>query len=137
MNLIYGISIGLVALGLILFFLSYFWIRNKRKGIDHYTQKRDELTTRKEKDYALSDYVHDGLGGSSIVSLISGFVIIAVGLSLLPTISEQVSLATNMSNLTGSAAGTLLSITQVFFAIAIALAAIGIAANAFRQSGVI
>ena len=61
-------------------------------------------------------------------NLIGGFIIILVGTALLPTVAQQVGLAQADGNVTG-AADTLVGLTTLFFALAIATSAIGIAAQ--------
>jgi xanthine/uracil permease len=69
-------------------------------------------------------------------NLIGGFVVILVGTSLAPTVAQQVGTAQADGNVTG-AADTLLGLTTLFYALAIATAAIGIAAVGLRNSGMI
>jgi len=69
-------------------------------------------------------------------NIIGGFIVILVGTSLLPTIANQVKGAQDDGNVTG-AADTLIGLTTLFFALAIATAAIGIAAQGLRNSGLI
>ena len=66
-------------------------------------------------------------------NLIGGFIVILVGTALLPTVANQVTLSQS-GNVTG-AASTLVGLTTLFYALAIATAAIGIAAQGLRQSG--
>lgn len=69
-------------------------------------------------------------------NLIGGFVVILVGTSLAPTVAQQVGTAQADGNITG-AADTLLGLTTLFYCLAIATAAIGIAAVGLRNSGMI
>lgn len=57
-------------------------------------------------------------------NIIGGFIVILVGTSLLPTVAQQVGLAQADGNVTG-AADTLVGLTTLFFALAIATSAIG------------
>ena len=66
--------------------------------------------------------------------LIGGFIIILVGTSLLPTVAQQVGTAQADGNVTG-AADTLVGLTTLFFALAIATSAIAVAAIGLRNSG--
>ena len=66
-------------------------------------------------------------------NLIGGFIVILVGVSLLPTVANQVTGAQG-GNVTG-AASTLLGLTTLFYSLSIATAAIGIAAVGLRNSG--
>lgn len=67
-------------------------------------------------------------------NLIGGFIVILVGTSLAPTVAQQVGTAQNDGNITG-AADTLLGLTTLFYALAIATSAIAIAAQGLRNSG--
>ena len=71
-------------------------------------------------------------------NLIGGFIVIIVGVSLMPTVADQVDLAINEngSNLTG-AATTILDLTTLFFALGIASAGIAIAAQGLRAAGML
>lgn len=66
-------------------------------------------------------------------NLIGGFIVILVGTALLPTVANQVAGA-QAGNVTG-AASTLIGLTTLFYALAIATSAIGIAAQGLRNSG--
>ena len=67
-------------------------------------------------------------------NLIGGFIVILVGTSLLPTVAQQVGAAQADTNVTG-AADTLIGLTTLFFALAIATSAIAIASIGLRNSG--
>ena len=67
-------------------------------------------------------------------NLIGGFIVILVGTSLLPTVAQQVGTAQADGNVTG-AADTLVGLTTLFFALAIATSAIAIASIGLRNSG--
>ena len=69
-------------------------------------------------------------------NLIGGFIIVLVGTSLLPTVADQVAGAQANGNVTG-ASDTLVGLTTLFFALAIATSAIGIAAQGLRNSGML
>ena len=60
-------------------------------------------------------------------NLIGGFIVILVGTSLAPTVAQQVGTAQADGNVTG-ASDTLLGLTTLFYSLAIATSAIGIAA---------
>jgi xanthine/uracil permease len=66
-------------------------------------------------------------------NLIGGFIVILVGTSLAPTVAQQVGTAQADGNITG-AADTLLGLTTLFYCLAIATAAIGIAAVGLRNA---
>jgi len=69
-------------------------------------------------------------------NIIGGFIVILVGTALLPTVADQVAEAQNDGNVTG-ASDTLIGLTTLFFALAIATSAIGIAAQGLRNSGLL
>ena len=69
-------------------------------------------------------------------NIIGGFIVILVGTALLPTVAQQVGTAQADGNVTG-AADTLVGLTTLFFALAIATSAIGIAAQGLRNSGLL
>ena len=71
-----------------------------------------------------------------LANIIGGFIIILVGTSLLPTVADQVKAAQDDGNVTG-AADTLVGLSTLFFALAIATSAIGIAAEGLKNSGLI
>ena len=68
-------------------------------------------------------------------NIIGGFIVILVGTALLPTVANQV-VGAQGGNVTG-AASTLVGLTTLFYSLAIATAAIGIAAQGSRQSGLV
>ena len=71
-------------------------------------------------------------------NLIGGFVVIIVGVSLMPAVADEVrgSIDANGSNVTGAAA-TILDLTILFFALAIAAAGIAIAVQGLRAAGML
>lgn len=79
-------------------------------------------------------------------NLIGGFVTILVGVSLIPSVADQVASARNNefigtdglvnSTVTGSA-GTILGLTTLFFALGITSVGIAIAAQGLRAAGVL
>lgn len=68
-------------------------------------------------------------------NIIVGFIVILVGTSLLPTVANQV-VAAQSGNVTG-ASSTLVGLTTLFFSLAIATAAIAVAVQGLRGSGLI
>lgn len=68
-------------------------------------------------------------------NLIGGFIVILVGVNLIPTVANQVVAAQN-GNVTG-AASSILGLTTLFFALAIMAAAIGIAVGGLRNAGLV
>lgn len=79
-------------------------------------------------------------------NLVGGFIVILVGVSLMPTVGDQVFLSLNKvntsgnhfisSNITGASA-TIMNLVPLFFALAIASAGIAIAAQGLRAAGVL
>jgi len=67
-------------------------------------------------------------------NLIGGFIVILVGTTLAPTISNEVQKAKNSANITG-AANTIIGLTTLFYCLSVASAAIGIATVGLRNSG--
>jgi len=76
-------------------------------------------------------------------NLIGGFIVIIVGVSLVPTVANQVALAQQANSTGGSevnivgAASTVLGLTTLFFALGIASAGIAIAAQGLRAAGLL
>jgi len=75
-------------------------------------------------------------------NLIGGFIVILVGVSLMPTVADEVYAARTWNSTTGAsnvhgAASTILGLTPLFFALGIASAGISIAATGLRQAGLL
>ena len=68
-------------------------------------------------------------------NLIGGFIIIIVGVSLLPTVAQEVDKATS-GNVTGAAA-TILGLVPLFFALGIMSAGVAITAQGLRAAGML
>ena len=68
-------------------------------------------------------------------NLIGGFIVIVVGVSLIPTVADEVN-AAQAGNVTG-ASSTILGLTTLFFALGIASAGIAIAAQGLRAAGML
>lgn len=66
-------------------------------------------------------------------NIIGGFITILVGVTLVPTVADEV-VAAQGGNVTG-AASTILGLTTLFFTLAIASVGIGVAASALQRSG--
>lgn len=67
-------------------------------------------------------------------NLIGGFIVILVGVTLAPTVAQNVGTAQADGNITG-ASDTILGLTTLFYVLAIASSAIGIAAVGLKNSG--
>lgn len=137
MNLLFLIPIGLITFGVFIFLFNVFKIYRKNKAIKHYEKIRDKLTLREPESEPEPE--SGDSGGFSISSLIGGFITVVIGVMLVPTIAEQVNIASTQINSTGypNAGATLqiMKIVPVFFAIAILLVGIAVAYNALRRGG--
>ncbi len=67
-------------------------------------------------------------------NLIGGFIVIIVGVSLLPTVANQV-VAAQSGNVTG-AASTVLGLVPLFFALGIMSAGVAITIGGLRNAGI-
>ena len=67
-------------------------------------------------------------------NLIGGFIVILVGVTLAPTVANEVKGAQENTNITG-ASDTIIGLTTLFYCLAIASAGIGIATVGLRNSG--
>jgi len=67
-------------------------------------------------------------------NLIGGFIVILVGVTLAPTVADEVATAQANGNITG-ASSTIIGLTTLFFCLAIASTGIGIATVGLRNSG--
>ena len=67
-------------------------------------------------------------------NLIGGFIVILVGVTLAPTVAEEVGQAKASSNITG-ASETIIGLTTLFYCLAVASVGIGIATVGLRNSG--
>jgi len=67
-------------------------------------------------------------------NIIGGFIVILVGVTLAPTIADEVAGAQASGNITG-ASSTILGLTTLFYNLSIASTAIGIAAQGLKNSG--
>ena len=68
-------------------------------------------------------------------NLIGGFIVILIGVNLIPTVANQV-VAAQAGNVTG-AASTILGLVTVFYALGIMSAGVGLAVNGLRQAGLV
>lgn len=70
-----------------------------------------------------------------LADLIGGFIVILIGVNLIPTVADQVFLA-QQGNVTG-AASTILGLTTIFYAIGIMTAGISLAVSGLRNAGLV
>ena len=76
-----------------------------------------------------------------LADLIGGFITILVGVTLVPVIADQIHAAryengNNVTNITG-ASSTLLSLTTLFFVIAVMGTGVGVAARGLKAAGLL
>lgn len=70
-----------------------------------------------------------------LANLIGGFVVILIGVNLLPTVADQV-VAAQAGNVTG-AADTIVGLTTIFYALGIMSAGVGLAVGGLRSAGLV
>ena len=68
-------------------------------------------------------------------NLIGGFIVILVGVNLIPTVANQI-VAAQDGNVTG-AASTVLGLTTIFFALGIMAAGVSLAVGGLRNAGLV
>lgn len=69
-------------------------------------------------------------------NLFGGFIVILVGVNLLPTVANQVQSAVDSDNVTG-ASSTIVGLTTLFFALGIMSAGISLAIGGLRNAGIV
>lgn len=67
-------------------------------------------------------------------NLIGGFIVIVIGVNLLPTVANQVAGAQANANVSG-ASSTIIGLTTLFFALGIMTAGVSLAVNGLRSAG--
>jgi hypothetical protein len=74
-------------------------------------------------------------------NLIGGFITILVGTVLMPTVADAIYVATGSGNLSNTnlttTSVTLLNLTTIFYALAIAAAGIAVGTQALREAGLL
>jgi hypothetical protein len=68
-------------------------------------------------------------------NLLGGFIVILVGVNLIPTVADQISKA-QAGNVTG-ASSTVLGLTTIFFALGIMSAGVSLAVGGLRNAGLV
>ena len=68
-------------------------------------------------------------------NLIGGFIVILVGVTLLPTIADEIANA-QAGNVTG-AASTILGLTTIFYSLGIMSAGVSLAVGGLRNAGLV
>lgn len=69
-------------------------------------------------------------------TIIGGFIVILVGVTLAPTVANEVAGAQANENISG-ASDTILGLTTLFYNLAIAASGIGISVMGMRQAGLV
>lgn len=70
-----------------------------------------------------------------LANLLGGFIVILVGVNLLPTVADQVEAAQG-GNVTG-AASTILDLVTIFYTLGIMSAGVSLAVGGLRQAGLV
>lgn len=119
-------SIGLVALGLLLFFVLAFRRSYRRHpAVEHYRDARDELSGVEIQDDESEEAVGGGFNLLRVISLVVAFVFFfAIGYPIFNTVLDEVcSTAINTtSSVCGGSAGTILDMLPTFVLIGFVLA---------------
>jgi len=68
-------------------------------------------------------------------NLLGGFIVILVGVNLIPTVADQV-VSAQAGNVTG-ASSTILGLTTIFFALGIMSAGVSLAIGGLRSAGLV
>ena len=79
--------------------------------------------------------MHLGDDNKMLGNLLGGFIVVLVGVNLIPTIADQIALAQN-GNVTGASA-TILDLTTIFFALGIMSAGVSLAVGGLRNAGLV
>ena len=70
-----------------------------------------------------------------LANLIGGFIVIVIGVNLIPTVADQV-VAAQAGNVTG-ASSTILGLSTLFFALGIMAAGVALAVGGLRNAGLV
>ena len=68
-------------------------------------------------------------------NMLGGFIVILVGVNLIPTVADQIESA-QAGNVTGASA-TILDLTTIFFALGIMAAGVSLAVGGLRNAGLV
>ena len=71
-----------------------------------------------------------------LANLIGGFIVILVGVNLMPTVANQVALVQANGNVSG-ASNAIIGLTTVFFALGIMSAGVSLAVGGLRAAGLV
>lgn len=135
MDKIFLICGGIVLTGLIVFLFLVFKARKKHKAIKHYEKIRDSLTLREQKKIE-KELDYERYSGLDLGNIAGAFIVVLVGVILLPIVKEEIATASSSANITGSTE-TMLGLVTIFFVLAIIASAIGLIASGLRSSGLI
>jgi len=70
-----------------------------------------------------------------LANILGGFIVILVGVNLIPTVADQI-VAAQAGNVTG-AASTILGLTTIFYALGIMSAGVALAVTGMRNAGMV
>ena len=70
-----------------------------------------------------------------LANLLGGFIVILIGVNLIPTVADEISVAQS-GNVTG-AASTILGLTTIFFALGIMASGVALAVGGLRNAGLV
>ena len=73
--------------------------------------------------------------GKMLGNLLGGFIVILVGVNLIPTVADEITDA-QAGNVTG-ASSTILGLTTIFFALGIMAAGVSLAVGGLRNAGLV
>ena len=71
----------------------------------------------------------------TLANLLGGFIVILVGVNLIPSVADQV-VAAQTGNVSG-ASSTILGLTTIFFALGIMAAGVALAVGGLRNAGLV
>ena len=128
-----GLTVLLGLIGFIFLALRSKW-KITKKNLEDYSEGRDKLTHREEK---VEDEYTPEFSGGILVNIISGFIVILVGASLIPFVNEQVDIAIATQNITSEITYFSFDLINLFFALTVAVVGISIAYTAFSNKGLL
>jgi hypothetical protein len=108
------------------------------EAINHYTNKRDNITESHYENEPEEDEEESTSSGFSIGGIVGGFVTIVVGITLFPTIKSTMDSACSMNNTTmiGGTCESFTGLTTIFYALGIMGAGIALAVGGLKRAGV-
>jgi uncharacterized membrane protein len=107
-----------------------------RKNIDSYQGGRDKLTERKKEKEPEEDFYKDVSIFTILSRLIHVFIVMFVGFTLLPLITEQMEIAL-ASNEVSSMALSFIAYIPAIFTLGVVMTAITIVVNTLKESELI